>query len=158
MPETSIEPFRPEHLTRLCPRPAARANMAWSGDFAALARAYAANGPALTLRLDGAIAACGGICLCWPGMGEAWCVTSPLVERHPIRFCKEARKALALLERATRAHRVQAHAEAADPRAGRWLAWLGFGNEGLCEAYGPHRENVYRYARIHACNQSHPQP
>ena len=149
-----FEPFRPEHLDLLHPRASARANMDWTGDFAALARTYATTGPAVTMRVDGEVAACAGICLFWPGMGEAWCIASALVERYPLRFCKAAREWLAAMESATRTHRVQAHVEAADTRALRWLAWLGFQEEGLCAAYGPHQENVYRYARIHVCNQS----
>lgn len=105
------------------------------------------SGPAITGAIDGRVAMIAGIEPLWSGVGEAWAVTTPLVDRHRAAI---ARKVAAELPRQAAdlgLHRLQAAVHDDHVRSRRWLEWMGFEPEGLMQGYGPDGAPYWRYAR-----------
>lgn len=142
--------FRPDHVLEIDLRPEARIGVrAMQCDLGRLGREYARCGSALTLvEPGGLIVACFGVRAMWPGVGEAWCLTSCLAEKWAVGLTRTALLGLELLERNRTLHRVQAHVRRERRDAAEWLEYLGFEFEGLCLGYGADREHYYQYARI----------
>ncbi|MBG0776972.1 MAG: hypothetical protein H0S85_11140 [Desulfovibrionaceae bacterium] len=139
---------------RASPEPSAPSTtLHWCGGAAAAGPMLALRGPALTLTAHGHVAACAGVALFWPGVGEGWCAPSAWALAHPLSFNRAARAVLEHLARTAGLHRLQAHVLAHDRRALRWIAWLGFEPEGECPGYGPYGENVIRFRRLFTCRQ-----
>lgn len=143
-----VVPFEPAHLSRIAPRSFDWAEMDMFDDAAARGRAYAAAGPAFTALVGEEVAFCAGAVQLWPGVAEAWSVTSALVERHPVTFHRLVWRMLAHEQRRHGCRRLQA-AVHKDHRASiRWLHRLGFVYEGRMEAYGPDGTAYLRFARL----------
>lgn len=118
-------------------------------DHELLARLHATRGPAHTLRIDRQIAACYGIAVLWPGLGEAWAILTPLGKRHPLVVTRAIARALDRTMRLWRLRRVQADVSAMNSSACRWVELLGFVRESTMPRFGPHGETFYRYVRFH---------
>lgn len=107
-----------------------------------------ACGEAYTILLDGKVMASGGILPLWKGVGEAWAITSDMVESHKLFFGKTAlkvfKKALNGFER------VQTLIDADHAVSMKWAERLGFVNEGLMRKFIGGRD-YYRYALIRGC-------
>ena len=108
---------------------------------------YAANGPAYTVLIDNEVMACGGVYIHWQGVGEAWVLTSPLVEKHMVSFHKAVKTKLQEIARDHNLHRIQCVVNQIYRRSQKWVERLGFEREGLLKYYGPDRTSYYMYAR-----------
>ena len=88
-----------------------------------------------------------GIYQLWPGVYEAWLVvqTPP---RHWWGFVGAIRRALALGERMTQAHRIQAYSLASFPQGIVLARRLGFQLEGVLRCATPTRDDIHIYARV----------
>jgi len=106
-----------------------------------------ARGPAFTGVNSEKIVACAGIVPMWKGVGEAWAVTSPLVERHGLFFAKEIWKRLNALIEIMELERVQTTVHVKHEKSIKWVERMGFKNEGKMEKYIG-GEDFYRYALI----------
>ena len=142
-------PFEAGHLAAIEPAwPFTRDRAADSREFARRAAQAAALGPAWTVLIDGAPAACGGVAPLWDGVGEAWTFAGETVRCEPLAVHRAAARGLAEAERALRLHRVQAACHHDNRRGRRWLVLLGFREEGLMLHYGPRGHHFVRFARV----------
>ena len=147
-PAFEVAPFHPWHLAHIEPRDSDGIDLARIGDPVERGAAYAAAGPAFTGMRDGRIAFCFGAVELWPGVGEAWSVTSPLIETMPVAFHRLVLRTIESQQRLHRCHRLQASVRQ-DHRIGiRWLHRLGFIYEGRMESYGPDGSAHLRFARF----------
>lgn len=105
------------------------------------------RGPAFTIFHDDEIIACGGIIIMWPGMGEAWAFTSPLVRKYPKFFHQEVKNHLEALIDVYHFVRVQAMVVKEFAVARKWAERLGFEYEGEMRKYMGGKDYV-RYAII----------
>jgi hypothetical protein len=105
-----------------------------------------ARGPAFTIA-NGVPVACGGILPLWKGVGEAWIVSSPLVEKYPITFAKVVWKKLKLLIEIMDLERVQTMVDCNHKVSQEWVKRMGFKKEGKMSKYIGGRD-FYRYALV----------
>ena len=96
-----IKAFEVRHVQRMELRPFDRLGLGAGGPqrLAALAEAYAGAGPAFTILHGGEAAACGGVAVQPGATGNAWMLTSPLVERIPVAVARAVRGRLAAIEK-----------------------------------------------------------
>ena len=106
-----------------------------------------AKSVAFTGLIDEEIVVCGGVLPYWKGVGEAWVVSSTLVERYPIFFAKTVWRRLELIIEIMDLERVQTTIDAEHEVSMRWAERMGFVREGLMRKYIAGRD-FYRYALI----------
>ncbi|GAH46646.1 unnamed protein product [marine sediment metagenome] len=106
-----------------------------------------AKGIAYTIEVPEGLVASGGVLPLWKGVGEAWVVTSELVETYPILFAKTVWKKLYEIINANGIERVQTTIHKDHVISQRWAERMGFENEGLMKKYLG-GEDYYRYALI----------
>lgn len=143
-----IVPFQAGHITLLEPRGPDIGLLQSFGDPLAVANSFAANGLGMTVLVDGRPIACAGIVFLWKGVGEAWTLTSPLVEQHRKSFHRAVVTMLDQTQTHRRLHRVQTAVHEGFEVSQFWLERLGFACEGAMVDYGPDRETYLRYARV----------
>jgi hypothetical protein len=105
------------------------------------------KGMAYTLTTNGEIIACGGVMPFWKGVGEAWVVTSPLVEKYRLAFAKVVHNKLSEIIRRNGYERVQTCVHADFMSSRRWVERMGFKPEGLMKKYIGGQDYV-RYAWV----------
>ena len=105
-----------------------------------------ARGPAYTLT-NGEIIGCGGILPLWKGVGEAWVISSPQVEKHPIAFARTIWRKLFELIDSMGLERVQSLVDAEHKVSMVWVERMGFKQEGLMRKYMDGRDFI-RYAWV----------
>ena len=144
-----IKAFEVRHVQRMELRPFDRLGLGAGGPqrLAALAEAYAGAGPAFTILHGGEAAACGGVAVQPGATGNAWMLTSPLVERIPVAVARAVRGRLAAIEKDCVLTRIQTtvHARHDVPRA--WFRFLGFACEGVLRKLVDD-DDYYLYARV----------
>lgn len=106
-----------------------------------------AKGPAFTGVAPEGIIACGGILPLWKGVGEAWVVTSELVNLYPLTFAKVIWRKLKELIESNSFERVQTTVDKDYTISQAWVDRMGFKNEGLMRKFLGGRD-FYRYAFI----------
>jgi len=139
--------FDPAHLAAFAPAAPFRHDGLDAGEMAARAAASAAAGPAWSLLHEGRPVGCGGVAVLWPGVGEAWSLSAPDLGALALAL---TRLSAALLDAAAarhRLHRIQAAVHIDNGSGRRWLARLGFEEEGLMRGYGPQGDDFIRMAR-----------
>lgn len=138
-----VRPFDPLDLARIRPwRPIDPAMRATAPD---LPR----HGPCWSAVHDGAVWACAGLWLHWPGRAGAWCLIGrdmpprawPWLHKRVARGLIELRRELGL-------RRIEADALAGWPPGAKWLALLGFRHEGAMAGYGPDGADYDRWAWV----------
>lgn len=111
-----------------------------------MARLYRDSGPCWTALVGGAVAACGGVGVQPGGTGNAWALTSSLVEDHGTAFARAARRLLDAAQAELRLTRIQTTVHERHDVPARWFAFLGFRREGLLANFIGN-DNYYLYAR-----------
>ncbi len=105
--------------------------------------------PSATLRSDeGEIIACGGIVILWKGVGEAWGLTTKLVEDYRILYYKTTKTMIEGFAKALKLHRVQATVPVGHEPAARFIIKLGFAREGLLKKFGPDGSDFIMFGRL----------
>lgn len=112
----------------------------------AILAAYGAAGPAYTAMINDQVIVCAGVMLMWPGVGTAWAVTSPLIEKYALAGSTAVMYGLRDIISEHKLHRVQAPVYEHFKRGIRWVEFLGFHKEGLMIGYGREKENYWLYA------------
>jgi Acetyltransferases, including N-acetylases of ribosomal proteins len=143
-----LKPLTPEDLEIIIPRAFEAREMAMIGNLPARVAACWEHGAAYCGWLGGDILACAGVTLLWRGVGAAWCITSPLVARHPLSFHRAVRRMLDLLEASLGLHRVQVEVQGDHFVSQRWVERLGFEFEGFMPGYGPDGSRYVRFGRV----------
>jgi hypothetical protein len=108
-----------------------------------------ARGPSFTGVYEGEIVGCGGVILFWKGVGEAWLITSPLVDKFRLTFAKTIHRKLEELIKSLDLERVQAIVDAEFKTGQKFIERMGFINEtpsGMKKYIGG--RTFYRYALI----------
>lgn len=111
-------------------------------------RAFSHRGPAVTGWKDGKPVACGGICLQWQGVGEAWVLCGTDVERMPLTAIRQIVKHLELFTRDLELWRVQATVAADWDLARKFVEKLGFEAEGRMRKYMADGKDAIMYAKL----------
>lgn len=144
-----LETFVPEHAERMELTPFSASELAGEDCPGAFGRKVTAHGHGWTLlTAEDAVVGCAGVVSLWPGVGEAWALTTALVMVYPLEFTRAVRAGVRLFF-SHGCHRIQMHVRADNEAAVRWAArHLGFCREGLCRAYDQDGRDYYRYARI----------
>ena len=98
-------PFDIAHVRRMRVRPFHALGMGAGGTDAleAMAAVYAGLGPAFTIIHNGDIAACGGVAVQPGATGDAWMLTSPVIEDAPLAAARHVRRRLEAIEAGQRA-------------------------------------------------------
>ena len=113
-------------------------------------REWKRSGPAYTLVVDGEFIACSGVILFGCGRGDAWMLTSMLVQTYKRIFLISVKKYLDLVIREHGLRRVQATCDPERKGAMIFLEHLGFKNEtphGM-KGYGSNGETMAMLARV----------
>ena len=105
------------------------------------------NGPSFTGISEEGIIACGGVLVLWKGVGEAWVITSPLVNLYPLTFAKIVKRKLKQIIIDNNLERVQTVVDKEHIISREWVKWMGFTYEGPMRKYIGGR-NFIRYAWI----------
>ena len=111
-------------------------------------RSFSHRGPAVTGWVNGKPVACGGICLQWDGVGEAWILCGKDVEKIPVTAIRQIVKHLELFTRDLGLWRVQATVCAEWEMARRFVERLGFKAEGRLERYMADGKDAIMYAKL----------
>ena len=90
---------------------------------------------------------CGGLLTLWPGVEEAWLLTSPLVEKYPVWFHRTVDRYLHDKEIELGLRRIQMTVHQDHETGKRWAERLGFACEARMAKYGPQGHDYYLYAR-----------
>lgn len=146
--EPKLVPFAARDLEELTPRDYGSQEMAVMGDRLTVGRLYEQVGPAYTVRVRSQIMVCGGVAHYWPGVGEAWVVTTDLIPRYPLSFHRTVKRMLRQLCRDMGLQRLQAAVPANHTVSRKWLERLGFRQEGLMPMYGPQGKTYVRYGYL----------
>jgi len=106
-----------------------------------------ARGPAFTGVADGEIIASGGILPLWKGVGEAWVVSSDLVNLYPLTFAKVIWRKLKELIKIMNFERIQTTVDIEHKVSIAWVERMGFEYEGPMRKYLAGRTYL-RYAWV----------
>ena len=106
-----------------------------------------AQGTAYTIEATEGLVASGGVIPLWKGVGEAWVVTSSLVDIYPILFAKTVWRKLYEIVNSNGIERVQTTIHKDHIVSQRWAERMGFENEGLMRKFLG-GEDYYRYALV----------
>lgn len=105
------------------------------------------EGIAYTIEAPEGLVASGGIIPLWKGVGEAWVITSTLVEKYPVLFAKTVWRKLHEIINTNDIERAQTTIHKDHVVSQRWAERMGFKNEGLMRKYLG-GEDYYRYALV----------
>jgi hypothetical protein len=108
----------------------------------------AERGPNYTTLKDGVPVCSGGVMLTQTGNGTAWQIDAGDVARRPKLHLALAREFLALAEETWGLWRIEATADATDPRFAHWLQHLGFVRESCKRSVRVPGDTHWLYARI----------
>ena len=107
--------------------------------------------PSFTLTRDGVPVCCAGVVLQERGVGTAWMFNNyeMLADRHHMILVRYVtREALSRIEKEYDLRRIEANADAYDPKAQAWLRKLSFAFEGRQrDKFGPGHD-AFAYARV----------
>lgn len=105
-------------------------------------------GPAFTLIYQGRVVACWGLIIHWPGLAEAWMITTPALKPIAAPFTYASRRFLAIAAQSLALRRIQIHVQTSNGAALAWARAARFKQEAKLEAYDPMGGDVYVMTRI----------
>lgn len=137
----SAAPFEPQHLTSMQVQPAQAANihLIRPEHLEFMARAGAWSG-----MVGGHAVVCGGVIVNGLGIGQLWSYLSPEAARYMIPITRFGFRLLAI----TSTRRIEATARVDFGAGCRWLAMLGFQQEGVMRRFDPDGSDHYLYSRV----------
>lgn len=110
-------------------------------------RQYESTGPAFVSRTETDVAiALGGIIQITKGVGHLWMALSTEALRRPKGLFKACKYLFEELKETCDFHRIQADIDAGEWANIRFAEKYDFNYEGIMKAYGPDKEDFYRYA------------
>ena len=104
--------------------------------------------PAWTMRIDGEVAACGGVVNAGGGVGNGWVFVSEKARGHGKALTRFVRGALDRLFDVMRYHRIQTVIRVDRPEYERWATLFGFEKECVLRKASPAQEDLFLFARV----------
>lgn len=143
-----IKKFCREDIRDLPFRDKAEENLVRAGLTDHILTIYEAN-PSLTGRdPEGKLISCGGVVILWPGVGEVWCMVTPLVDRYRKGFVETINHLIVGTQETFRLWRVEALVSVTNMRSVKMLHRIGFTIEGIKRKYGPDGVDYLIMARM----------
>ena len=142
--------FMPQHLMKVKTREMVHV-LPGLPDLVTRAELYAAKGPAMSLfDQHGQLIACTGALMIHEYFGEAWVITTPLVEdrKNHLGFHRFALKGIEILFDVYKIKRLQASVKLNWTKAVQWASRLGFVSEGVMPAFAPDGSDYIRMAIV----------
>ena len=138
-----VRDFRPLDLERIRPlRPISRSMVLAAGEIANA-------GPCWTAVHDGAVLACAGLVIHWPGRVGTWCLIGrDFPARAWPRLHKLVVRRLAEVQQQLGIRRIEAETLTGWAPGARWLTLLGFLPEGAMPGYGDDGASYDRWAKV----------
>lgn len=112
-----------------------------------------ANHYSLVLWHGDEFVGCGGVTVLWPGVGEAWVIAAPDIEKHGYQVYRTCKKGIDAAEKNLRLRRIQATVLAEKWTWRRFAQRMGFGTEGHLLSYGPDGKDYVMMARLKEWDQ-----
>lgn len=141
-----IKPFEIAHIKDMELREPDRRALQGIGDVEAYIAQWTKMGLGFTAFVDGRPICAGGVVLLRQGVGEAWALTTVLVENHALAVARFAIKGLPTICKALELHRVQVAVQRCHGASQRLIERMGFTCEGLLHLYGSNGEDYVLYA------------
>lgn len=141
------EVYTPDHAAAIQLRAADQAFVDGLGPMAIPIAMGLARHPGIALLADGEVVACGGVVIIWPGVGEAWMRTSPLLERYPVASLRLTKQFLNTAANCLKLRRMQCTVRKGYAPAIKWAERLGFASEGVLRGFGPDGEDYIMFSR-----------
>ena len=109
---------------------------------------YLTHGPAFTGICGGQLIGCAGLFILWPGVAEAWAVSTPLWPSKALSVHKAILTGLNELSATLGLWRIQTAVNEAHKVSYKWVEHLGFKYEGAMPGYGPDAATYLRFGRV----------
>ena len=148
-PGVNIVDFSVRHLSGMTLRPQSRISFDHIPNYPDKLRAVEHTKWSHTAVVTGDIVCCFGVIELWPGLGEAWMLTSDKVKRYPISLTRGARRYFDAAARDLQLRRLQITTNVNDELAVRWANRLNFTQEGLLRRYGPDGSDHFMHSRMY---------
>lgn len=141
-------PFHPDHLNRMVIREFEAGEMLLLGNAKERACEYLTYGPAFTGICGEQFIGCGGLIILWPGVAEAWAVSTLLWPSKALSVHKAILTSLNELSATLGLWRIQTAVNEAHQVSCKWVERLGFKFEGAMPGYGPDGATYLRFGRV----------
>jgi hypothetical protein len=142
------EPFHPDHADQIEVAGIDADHYQSLANPSELIKKAAFLGPFYTCWAGDKILTISGVCLLWPGVGEAAVFVSGIAPRYPVALTKVIKVYLDLIIQQHNLHRVQCAVLERFAKSVAWVRLLGFKPEGEMKWFGPNKETFIRYSRI----------
>ncbi len=147
-PEVKIQPFRHIHPYMADLREFEREYLRIA-DWKDRLRSYEMTGNAYTAMVGKKIACCFGYVDLWPGVAEAWMMTTDHVNTKPVSLTRAASRYFDHIATRSALHRIQITVNGRHDIALRWASALKFTQEGVLRQYGHDRTDYIIFARYY---------
>lgn len=141
--------FSVRHVSAMNLRPQSRISFDHIPGYRDKLRAVELTKWAHTAVVTGDVVCCFGVIELWPGLGEAWMLTSDKIKRYPISLTRGAQRYFSAAANGLQLRRLQITTNVNDELAVRWANRLNFTQEGLLRSYGPDGSDHFMYSRIY---------
>lgn len=112
-------------------------------------KAFQAEGDAITAMWKGRIVCCAGCNVLWPGVAEAWMITSVELPNISLTVTRAAIRYFDKFSTKHKLKRLQITVDVENELAMRWAKVLKFQPEGLLHKYGPGGFDYMMFSRIY---------
>lgn len=112
-------------------------------------KAYQASGTAYTAMVGGKVACCFGYQILWPGVAEAWMLTSDQINTRAVSLTRSAGRYFDHIATKEGLKRLQITVNVRHRLAVRWAIALQFTQEGRLRRYGPDGSDHIMFARYY---------
>jgi len=141
-------PFHWSHALAMNLRPFDRAHFDTIPDYRERLLAITQAGLSKTAVVDGDMVCSFGVVELWPGVAEAWMLTSYNVERFPISLTRGARRYFDHIYSDLKLHRLQIMVDCRNVIAIKWAKALKLTEEGTLRGYGPDGSDHLVFAKV----------
>lgn len=118
-------------------------------DYRGMLQAFQAEGNALTALWRGRIVACWGHNTMWPGVAEAWLITSVEIVSLSVTLTRTTIRYFNKIATEQQLKRLQITVDVKNDLAIRWAHALKFEPEGLLRKYGPSGSDHMMFAKVY---------
>lgn len=143
----SICPFYWAHVNLMDLRPFEKEYFEHMPDYVERLKQFGTQKHCYTAIYGGKIVACWGAYVIWPGVAEAWLLTSYQLETIPITATRTAIRYFNNIYSDLQLHRLQITVNCRNELAMRWAIALQMKPEAILRCYGPDGSDYKMFAR-----------